>query len=107
MIMKKTTLLLGITILLFTELAASAQKTDFSGNWAINKDQSDFGEISPNSAPLTLKISQKDYWLSIKRHQKYGDSILNYTENLTFDGKSTETKINADVKRTSTAKWSA
>lgn len=98
------------TFLLFCLItaAAKAQSTNYSGVWKLNKAQSIFGSISPNSAPVLLEIKQDDKAISIKRKQLYasGDSTV-YTEKLTFDGKPVDVIIKGDLKKKTTIKWSA
>ncbi|MBY0375155.1 MAG: hypothetical protein K2Q23_14255 [Bryobacteraceae bacterium] len=58
---KRTLLVLSATALLSLPVLA-ADKPDFSGNWAMNKDKSDFGQMPPQMAPekITRKITHKE-----------------------------------------------
>ncbi|HTD40060.1 MAG TPA: hypothetical protein VK671_05530 [Mucilaginibacter sp.] len=102
-----TTLSIAIASFLLIGLNARAQKTDFSESWILNKESSEFGDISPNSAAISLKVVQDKDRITIERRQKTAAGELDYTENLTFDSKPAETSIKEGIKRTSSAKWSA
>ena len=58
---KRTLLAFTATALLSLSLFA-ADKPDFSGNWTMNKDKSDFGPMPPQMTPekLSRKITQKE-----------------------------------------------
>jgi hypothetical protein len=103
--MKKLALLVCFSgILVFT---TKAQKSDFSGVWKLNKEKSDFGNSSPNSAPVQIIIKQTKEEISIERKQFFanGDSTQ-YVEKLNFKGEPVETKIKDDLTKTVRLKWS-
>lgn len=60
--MTKRTLLALCATALLSFPAFSADKPDFSGNWVMNKDKSDFGQMPPQMTPdkVTRKLTQKD-----------------------------------------------
>jgi len=85
-----------------------AQKTDFSGIWKLNKENTDFGDhFSPNSIPIQLIIIQKKDTISIERtsRNKQGETHV-YLEKLATDGRTSEVLINEVLKKISGSKWS-
>jgi hypothetical protein len=102
-----TTLSIAIASFLLIGLNAYAQKTDFNGSWILNKESSEFGDISPNSAAISLKVVQDKDQIAVERRQKTAAGELDYTEHLAFDGKAIATSVKADLTRTSLVKWSA
>jgi len=99
---------LSLLAILMLSLAATANaQVNFTGFWKLSKENSDFGKLPPNSAPVIQNITQDKSKINVERHQIYanGDSTV-YTEKLNLDGKSSEIAIKGDQKKTSTIKWS-
>jgi hypothetical protein len=93
-------LVLFITILFSTN--SFAQTKNFTGNWHIIHDQSDFGRYAESVIPFEITLEQSKDALSIKRTNKNdaGD-ISSYTENLPLNGSVVESMIKTTKKKSS------
>lgn len=99
---------LCITLLFVMSVSTvTAQKVNFSGYWKLNKEKSDFGKISPNSAPVRATVKQESKQIIVEWSQVYGtgDSTV-YTEKLNLDGTPSEARIIDGKVKTSLVKWS-
>lgn len=81
---------------------------NFSGEWTLNKEKSQFGEYGENIAPKKITINSADNSVTIERLSPTmtGEEYTT-KETLTFDGKQTESVLFASNKKKSTAKWAA
>jgi hypothetical protein len=104
--MKTTKSILIVMLITTFSVASYAQTKNFSGKWNLNKEKSDFGNMSPNSAPIQIEIAQdkKQVWVERKQLYPSGDSTV-YTEKMTFNGKPSETSIKAGLTKIATIKW--
>ena len=83
--------------------AMAAGKPDFSGDWKLNVDKSDFGPIPPPTS-MTQKIDHKDPVLKVTTSQSAMDG--DHTDSATYSTDGTESKN--DFRGTaakSIAKW--
>ena len=84
-----------------------ATKTDFSGTWKLNHDETIFSqEFSEHSVPVQLNIRQEKKAITIERISINGKGETHqYTETLPFDGKTVMSTIGA-AKKTASLAWS-
>ena len=83
--------------------AMAADKPDFSGEWKLNIDKSDFGPMPPPSSQ-TQKIDHKDPILKISTVQSGADGDSTVDASYTTDGKESKNSMRGmDAK--SVAKW--
>jgi len=103
--------LLTIVLLLLssTILLADEEKVNFSGEWTLNKDKSDFGDSGGRRrgrAATKLVIEQQDNKLVVEsfRQNRDGEEV---SRKLTFtlDGKKNKNDMNFG-EQVATAKWS-
>jgi hypothetical protein len=82
-------------------------QTNFSGEWMLNDDKSDFGEGRFRRAASRLTVQQEGINMSIKRVSR-GQSGEDFVteEKFTLDGKECENTTFGDRVRTSVATWS-
>ncbi|MCZ2460001.1 MAG: hypothetical protein LC128_10295 [Chitinophagales bacterium] len=104
-LLKQLLILIAVPALLlsFTSLP---DRTNFSGEWKLNTDKSDLGQMA-NFAVTSLKVNQADESITIARTAPsfQGDENTT-TEAITFDGKTTETKLFGESSKKSSIKWS-
>lgn len=87
---------------------AAAAPTDFSGDWTLNEQKSNFGDTSFGKfGATTLKVKQDNTLVTIARTGTTpdGDSYA-WEEKLSADGKESEIAVYGSGKRKSTMKWS-
>jgi len=76
--------------LICTSMSAAAQKTNFSGNWLINKTRTNFSRASAAEwvVPKTIKVDQQAAQLILTRISTDGQlqQLAPITETLAFDG---------------------
>jgi hypothetical protein len=84
--------------------AAIAQSTpDFSGIWAMNAAQSNFGGMpAPSSLTQTVTQDPSAVKVAVKQSGDFGDMAMDFT--FTTDGKENVNQV-ADMAVKSTAKW--
>ncbi len=94
-----------LTIALFSlTLAATAWgKPDFSGDWKLNTDKSDFGPVPPPTS-MTNKIDHADPDLKVATSQSGAQGDMNYEVKYTTDGKEVTNTI-GPMEAKSTATW--
>jgi hypothetical protein len=81
---------------------------NFSGEWTLNKEKSEFGQWGENIAPKKITINSTENSVTIERlSPTMTGEEYTATETLSFDGKETESVLFASNKKKSTAKWSA
>lgn len=84
-------------------LAAAQAKPNFSGNWKMNGDKSDFGAF-PGPTSRTDKIDHKDPSLKLTTNQSGAQGDITADLSYSTDGKETTNEImGTEVK--STAHW--
>jgi len=95
-------------LMVIASLAMASEATNFSGNWTLNNEKSNFGNSEFRNAANTLKITQDAAKIIIERSgaRRNGETYT-YSETITLDGKECENTINQDRKRKSTANLSA
>ena len=81
---------------------------NFSGEWTLNKEKSQFGEYGENIAPKKITINSADNSVTIERLSPTmtGEEYTT-KETLTFDGKQTESVIFSSKKKKKKAKRAA
>jgi hypothetical protein len=83
--------------------AMAADKPDFSGDWKMDADKSNFGPMPPPTS-LTRKIDHKDPAVSVNESRSGAQGDLNVVMKYTTDGKETvNSMMGNDVK--SKATW--
>lgn len=84
------------------------EKVNFSGNWTLNEDKSEFGERGARFAVKAIKVEQKENAITITRTTPsfQGDDVTT-TETLGFDGKEVEGTGFGGFVRRSSLKWDA
>jgi hypothetical protein len=100
--MKKIITVVGI----FLTLAASSQKANFSGSWAINKGKVEWKDTPEYVLPKSFKIEQSNDQVIIGRVLL--DANLEehpFSETLPFSGVEVTNETYAGVQRTTSLKW--
>lgn len=91
------------TATVFSVSAMAAGKPDFSGEWKLNIDKSDFGPMPPPSSQ-TQKIDHKDPVLKISTAQSGAEGDITMDAMYSTDGKESKNNFRGmDAK--SVAKW--
>lgn len=94
-------------------IRASAQQTDFSGSWQLNKAKGDFGQQDPDKVTARqLIVRQQTDAITIKKVIIGSDGQdKSYAETFSFDGKPTTTvlpdTVNGKQTRLTKVQWSA
>lgn len=91
----------------FNVTNAKAQKTDYSGTWVLNQRNTDFGNLTKNSAYVAVKVIQDNKSISFERF--YNNDVgqkASYTEKIIFDGPPVESVVDKTNKK-ATISWSA
>jgi hypothetical protein len=105
--MKKISFLVAGAFVCLLSAAAIIHAVNFSGEWNLNKEKSEFGEYGENIAPKKFTINSADNSITIERlSPTMTGEDYTLKETLTFDGKETESVLFATNKKKSTAKWS-
>ena len=106
--MKKISFLAAGAFVCLLAAATIINAVNFSGEWTLNKEKSQFGEYGENIAPKKITINSADNSVTIERLSPTmtGEEYTT-KETLTFDGKQTESVLFASNKKKSTAKWAA
>ncbi len=97
----------SVSLMAFSLLFLSAQKTDYSGIWKLNYVETVFSqEFSKNSVPIQLTVKQDGKMIRIERKSRNGrGETHSYTETLPLDGKTVEMMIGS-TKKTASVNWS-
>jgi hypothetical protein len=96
--------ILATALTLLVLLAAVAQaKPNFSGEWKLNPDKSDFGPMPPPDS-MTLKIAHDEPSLQVNTTQTGAQGELSYEAKYTTDGKESTNTI-GPMEAKSTANW--
>ena len=106
--MKKISFLVAGAFACLLATAAIIHAVNFSGEWTLNKEKSEFGEYGENIAPRKITVNSADNSVTIERVSPTmtGEEYTT-KETLTFDGKETSVVLFATNTKKSTAKWSA
>ncbi len=99
---------MGLAMVIVLTLAMISEAINFSGDWTLNNEKSNFGNSEFRNAANKLKITQDASKITIERSgtRRNGEAYT-YSEIITLDGKECENTINQGRKRKSTASWSA
>lgn len=85
-------------------LAGAAQaKPNFSGDWKLNVDKSEFGPMPPPTS-MSVKIDHTDPDLKVATQQSGAQGDMNYEVKYTTDGKESTNTI-GPMEAKSTATW--
>lgn len=95
------TLIIG----LFFNIKTNAQIINFTGDWKVNLEKSDFNGMPKNYAATEFKITQNRNVISFERIIKLRDSTTHSVESLNFDGSITTSNLKIK-KKESSIKWS-
>ncbi len=101
--MKKQALVAGIVLF---GMSACAQKTDFSGIWVFEDQQSISGNLYSDVSPTQMKVEQKGDEIAIEKTTSAGNGDVTTNETVTFDGKPFQTTTSSGRKKRITIKWS-
>ncbi len=108
--MRYTGLLILFALLLGTVTVGSQeQRTDFSGEWALNKEKSDFGQRpdgkkrTPRSSSMIIEQDDKKLTVTMIRTDRDGKEDKRKFK-YSLEGKMTKNKTESG-KQESTAKW--
>jgi len=102
MIMKTKSILTLISLLIFlTSITTFAQKTDFSGEWKINKEKSLLGESQLFLSRIKMQL-KADSLLTTRVYENVNGEEYPFDENLSLDGKERNIVI-FEMPRKSTA----
>lgn len=103
--MKKIVAALFTLCLLAGTAAMAADKPDFSGDWKLNKDKSDFGPL-PAPDTMTNKIDHKEPDLKVTTHQTGGpQGDVTFEAKYTTDGKECLNQFGDQMKAKSKLAW--
>jgi hypothetical protein len=102
----RSLMMIGLSILFFTQVSAQGGSANFSGNWALNESKSKFGDSPFRRASTTLVVKQDGNTLSTDRTMAGPDGEMKMTTNYTLDGKVSENTGMMDMKSKSTVAWS-
>jgi hypothetical protein len=97
--MKKPVTVIAALAVAFLATGAQAAQPDFSGEWKLNMDKSDYG-MAPKPESMSRKIKQSGQSLEISTHQKGQNGETTTELKYTTDGKES---VNKGYK--GTAKW--
>lgn len=91
-------------LILTLGLAGAANaKPNFSGDWKLNIDKSEFGPIPPPES-MSMKIEHSDPKMKVATTQNGAQGEMNYEVNYTTDGKETTNTI-GPMEAKSTVVW--
>jgi hypothetical protein len=100
----KTILALAVMFFLLFSSGVKAQKTDFSGEWKLNKEKSVLGDAQLFLSKITIQL-KSDSILTTRVYENGNGEEYPFDEKLSLDGK--ECKIDIyDMPRTSAASHS-
>jgi hypothetical protein len=101
--MRRALLFMAVLVTAAPGLAAAAAPADFSGDWKLNIERSDFGGMPPPTS-VTQKVTHEEPSLKILSQQSgtFGDVTADFA--FTTDGKECENKV-MDMVIKSTVKW--
>src|ERR1700744_2551305 len=89
---RKNSIKLFVLFSLLFAINANAQTADFSGIWHIDTVRTKFNGAPTFVLPVNLKVSQTTAGITINRTNINGQQQeKNYIEQMTFDGKSSQT----------------
>lgn len=89
---------------LFGSLCFAQSKPDFSGEWKLNVEKSDFGAVPQKPEGLSRKIEHKDPELKVATTQTAGGNTQTRESKYTTDGKDSMNKY-GETEVKSVAKW--
>ncbi|MGC1391832.1 MAG: hypothetical protein WA816_12415 [Bacteroidales bacterium] len=100
--MKTKTILMSLSMLFFlSSLTIYAQKTDFSGEWKLNKEKTVLADNQLFLSSVTIQ-QRSDSLLTKRVYENVNGEEYPFNENLSLDGKDCKIVI-FDMPRTSTA----
>lgn len=99
--------ILAIMLLLAASRLNAQQAIDLSGAWIRNTEKCDAGQLSINSTPVQLLVTQNKTEIAIKRVSvnKQGDTST-YTETLKFDGTPGTSVVKQNLNKSAVIAWS-
>lgn len=95
-----------LALLLCSSMAATAQKSNFSGGWLIDKTRTEFGKAPESVIPRSMKVDQQADKLMLSRinlNEQLAEQPAT-TETISFDG-SPFVRNAATGKVTTTLSW--
>ncbi len=100
----KPTIILLVTVLLMISFNSYAQKTDFAGEWKLNREKTVLAENQLFLSKVTIQI-KGDSLFTTRVYENDNGEEYPFDENLTLDGKDCKITI-YDMPRTSKASLS-
>ncbi|HWZ15451.1 MAG TPA: hypothetical protein VNW95_09455 [Mucilaginibacter sp.] len=98
-----------LTIILFMTICvtihAVAQTTNYTGDWKVNLQLSDFGSQPTSYAPVEIKINQSLTGIRLERTVGIAPQVNISVEQLQFGGSPTESTVSGR-KKIGSVKWS-
>src|ERR1700740_1018010 len=96
-----------VALLLCSTLTTFAQKSNFSGNWTLDKNKTDFHGAPEWVLPRYLKVEQQADKLTLTRTAVNEDmeEQMPVTETLSFDSTPSIRKSDSGPEVTTTLKW--
>ena len=106
--MARPLIMIGLSLLLVSQLSAQNGSVNFSGNWVLNESKSKLGDGPFRMAASLLNVTQEGNNLSIERTMNGPDGQeMKMTGKYTLDGKECENTGMMDMKTKSKVNWSA
>lgn len=81
------------------------ENANFSGDWTLNEQKSDLGEMGARIAAKKLKVTQTADALTSDKTSNFNGEERKTTEKIALDGKESENTVFGNSKKKSTAKW--
>jgi hypothetical protein len=105
---KRPFILIGLLVLLISQVSAQNGTINFSGNWTLNESKSKLGDGPFKMAASTLTVKHEGNNISIDRTMSGPDGQeMKMSGKYTLDGKVCENSGIMDMKTKSTVTWSA
>ena len=83
------------------------ESANFSGEWTLNEQKSELGEMGARVAAKKLKVSQTADAIITDKTSTFNGEERKTTEKISLDGKESENIVFGNSKKKSTAKWGA
>jgi len=106
--MARPLIMIGLSLLLISQLSAQNGSVNFSGTWVLNESKSKLGDGPFRMAATVLIVKQEGNSLSIERTMNGPDGQeMKMAGKYTLDGKECENTGMMDMKTKSKVNWSA
>lgn len=95
--------LVGAILFAFGLVGAAQAKPNFTGDWKLNPDKSDFGPMPPPSS-MSAKIDHADPDLKVSTQQSGAQGDMSFDAKYTTDGKESTNSM-GPIEAKSTVNW--